>query len=256
MHLEGQGLSGIRVERPISELKSTFVVKAEVVDIFSSIQGEGIFLGARQVFIRFKRCNLTCKFCDEPRNMKGIEYSSSELMREIKFLQSSKGPHHSISLTGGEPLLYSDFLNIFLKDLKRENFKTYLETNGTLPDGLSNIIDLIDIVSMDFKLPSSTGERPFWKEHFEFLKIAAKKKVFVKAIVTTNTVKKDIEKAIALIKTLNKNIPLILQPATPVNRQDRAVNKDILLKFLEIGARNNLNNIRVIPQMHKVLNLK
>lgn len=233
-----------------------FERKADIVDIFSSIQGEGIFLGARQIFIRFKRCNLACDFCDEPRDAKPREYSSSELMSVVKSLESSKGPHHSVSLTGGEPLLYSDFLRIFLKVLKRENFKTYLETNGTLPDELSSIINLVDIIAMDFKLPSATGERAFWKEHFKFLKIAAKRKVFVKAIVTPNTTRHDIKKAVALIKKLRKNIPLILQPATPVKVHDRVVDKDILLEFLEIGARNNLDNIRVIPQIHKILNVK
>lgn len=230
---------------------------ADILEIFSSIQGEGIFLGAKQIFIRFKRCSLSCVYCDENLDRPARKYSPLELMKEVKALEAAKGPHHSVSLTGGEPLLYAEFLRSFLKILKKNrNFRSYLETNGTLPYELAKVIDLIDIVAMDFKLPSSTGERPFWTEHFEFLKIASKKKVFVKAVVTQDTVKDDIEKAISLIKKMKKNIPFILQPATSVKPQDKEVNKNTLLGFLEIGLKNDLSNMRVIPQMHKILNVK
>ena len=232
-------------------------VKAEITEIFSSIQGEGIFLGAKQIFIRFKKCNLNCLFCDEPRNLDVKEYGSLELVKEVKAIEASKGPHHSVSLTGGEPLLYWDFLKAFLKVLKNNrNFKSYLETNGTLPHELENIIDLVDIVAMDFKLPSSTGERAYWHEHADFLKIASKKKVFVKAVVTSATDKEDIEKAIQLIKRSCKDIPFILQPASPVKPDDRHVDHEKLMGFLEIGSRSDVNNMRVIPQIHKILKVK
>ncbi len=231
-------------------------VKAEIKEVFSSIQGEGIFLGARQIFVRFARCNLNCLFCDERRGPEFKEYSPLDLMGEVRFLELSKGPHHSVSLTGGEPLLYSDFLKVFLNLLKKERLKAYLETNGTLPAQLENIIDLVDIVAMDFKLPSSTGEKEFWREHAEFLKIAARKKVFVKAVVTPSTKKRDIEKSVALIKRIKADIPLIIQPATPMRTGDKDVDKNTLLKFLEIGTRRRLDNIRVIPQIHKMLNVR
>ena len=223
---------------------------ADILEIFSSIQGEGIFLGAKQIFVRFKRCNMSCAFCDENLDRKAKRYSSLELMKAVKALENTNGPHHSISLTGGEPLLYAEFLKSFLKIVrKNRNFRSYLETNG-------KVIDLVDIVAMDFKLPSSTGERPFWTEHLEFLKIASRKKVFVKAVVTPDTVKGDVEKAVSLIGRMRKNIPLVLQPATPVKPHDKGVKKDTLLNFIEIGLKNDVHNIRVIPQIHKILSVK
>ncbi|MFA6320485.1 MAG: 7-carboxy-7-deazaguanine synthase QueE [Candidatus Omnitrophota bacterium] len=232
-------------------------VKAEITEIFSSIQGEGIFLGAKQIFVRFKKCNLNCVFCDETRSSEPKEYTSIELSRHIKAMDAEKGPHHSVSFTGGEPLLYWDFLEDLLKTMKKNRgFKSYLETNGTLPGELSNIIDLVDIVAMDFKLPSATGEREYWSEHAEFLKIASKKKVFVKAVVTPETNIEDIEKAIQLIKKSHKNIPFILQPVSPVSPADKSIDRDRLLKFLEVGSRNDFINMRVIPQIHKILKVK
>lgn len=231
-------------------------VKGEITEIFSSIQGEGIFLGARQIFVRFAICNLDCLYCDEKKDLRAREYTTLDLMSEVKFLELSKGPHHSVSFTGGEPLLYADFLKAFLPGLKKKRFTSYLETNGTLPGELEKIIADVDIIAMDFKLPSSTGERPFWKEHGDFLKIASAKKVFVKAVVTERTSGADIERAVRLVRNLKENVPLILQPATPVRQADKEVDKKTLLKFLEIGSKNRLENIRVIPQVHKILNIK
>lgn len=229
---------------------------AEITEIFSSIQGEGIFAGAKQIFVRFKACNLACSFCDEPREVNGEVHTPASLMDEIKLLTEKKGIHHSVSLTGGEPLCYADFLSAFLPLLSRSGRKSYLETNGTLPGELARVIDYIDIVAMDFKLPSSTGERAFWNEHLEFLRIASRKKVFVKAIVTPDTMAEDIRQAISIIKGLNKQIPFILQPATPVKQSDKEVDKKTLLEFMEIGLDNNLEQIRVIPQIHKMMGIK
>jgi 7-carboxy-7-deazaguanine synthase len=231
-------------------------IEAEVVDIFSSVQGEGIFVGARQIFVRFKRCNMNCSFCDEQKNLQPRHYTSIALASEIRQLEEAKGAHHSVSLTGGEPLVYLDFLKVFLPLLRKTGMKSYLETNGTMPDELSGIIGLIDIVAMDFKLPSSTGQRAFWDEHFEFLKIASKKNVFVKAVVTPSTTAEDMKKAVGIINKAGKNIPFILQPVTPVNLGDARIPNETLLQFLELGLDNGLDHIRVIPQVHKMLNLK
>lgn len=233
-----------------------FKITADISDIFSSIQGEGIFLGARQIFIRFGRCNLNCAYCDEPRHRPFTQHSPATLLGQVKFLELSKGPHHSVSITGGEPLLYAEFLKVFLPMIRKEHIKVYLETNGTLPEELTSIIGLVDIVAMDIKLPSSTGERAYWKEHFEFLRIATAKKVFLKAVVTPMTTKEDMEKAVDLVKRIKRDIPLVLQPATPVNKDDEPVSHDRMLKLMEIGFGKKFDNIRVIPQVHKILGVK
>lgn len=230
--------------------------RADITEVFSSIQGEGIFLGAKQIFVRFKDCNINCIFCDELKKLSPRAYSPSQLMDEVRLLGKSKGTHHSVALTGGEPLLYVGFLKEFLKLLKKEHLKSYLETNGILTKELAEIIEMIDIVAMDFKLPSSTGERAYWKEHQEFLNIAMKKKVFVKAVVTPNTTDEDIEKAIRLMRGIDENVPFILQPVTPVKPGDKMVDNKRLLEFLDIASKRHLENIRVIPQIHKILKVK
>jgi organic radical activating enzyme len=230
--------------------------KCEVTDIFSSIQGEGVFIGAKQIFVRFKACNLSCSYCDERGKLAARWLTPLELMSEVRFLELSQGPHHSVSLTGGEPLLCADFLKAFLKLLRRDKMTVYLETNGTLPEKLGAVIDLVDIIAMDIKLPSSTGQRAYWKESLAFLKIAARKKAFVKAVVTAGTRTSDIKRAASLVRRIDRLMPFIIQPASPASYGGKNIDSKVLLKFLEAGSRTRLDNVRVIPQMHKTLGVK
>ena len=103
------------------------MTKTFVKEFFVSIQGEGPYVGYKQLFIRFCRCNLNCKYCDtEFLAATGAkEYCAQELFDAISKLDLAGV--HSISLTGGEPLLETEFLKEFLP-LVRPIAKIYLET--------------------------------------------------------------------------------------------------------------------------------
>lgn len=223
--------------------------KARIIEMFTSIQGEGLYVGERQLFIRFHGCNISCRFCDEKKRKKDefSEYEASELIKEVVI--SGK---RNISLTGGEPLLQADFLREVLPDLKKEGRRIYLETNGILTAGLLKILEYVDIISMDLKLPSSTGLKPYWDEHSIFLKEAAKKEVFVKSVVTPQTILSDISTAASIVKKVDENITFILQPASRNGGLERI---DLLPTFFE-SAREKLPNVRIIPQIHKFLGVK
>jgi len=227
---------------------------ADIQEIFSSIQGEGPFAGIKQIFIRFHDCNLNCGYCDVKRTLPPKKFSVDKLISIVKQLNFERGQHHSASLTGGEPLLYKDFLKAFLPRLKRERIKTYLETNGTLTENLVELISVIDIIAMDLKLPSATGQTNQWREHKRFLSLAANKDCFVKVVVTGDTKKEDIEAAIELVNSVNKEILLVLQPVWPGEKTQR-VNTTLLFDYLFL-AEKKLKNVRVMPQMHKVLGIK
>jgi len=229
---------------------------AAVTEIFSSLQGEGVFVGARQIFVRFKECNMGCDFCDTPDRGAGRGYSPAQLLHEVVAIDRKDGPHHSVSLTGGEPLIYAEFLKEFLPLLKEKGFKVYLETNGTLPEKLKQVIGLVDIVAMDFKLPSSTKRRGYWKEHAKFLRIASAKKVFVKAVVTAGTRSGEMKHAIALLRNVDAGIPFIIQPATPVRRSDGIVAQTRLHDLFELASKSGIRDPRIIPQVHKVLGIR
>ncbi|MFC1624058.1 7-carboxy-7-deazaguanine synthase QueE [Candidatus Omnitrophota bacterium] len=221
--------------------------KARITEIFTSIQGEGLYVGEGHIFVRFYGCNLSCKFCDESRKTFFSEYAPDEI---IEKLAKEKG--EIISLTGGEPLRQTDFLKELLPALKEKDLKIYLETNGILKDRLLEVLDHIDIISMDLKLPSSTGLKAYWQEHSMFLREAVKKEVFVKSIVTKETHLSDIEAAISLVKDIDKNIPFIIQPASLRGIIERI---DGLPIFFD-KAKEGLSNVRIIPQVHKILEVR
>jgi len=224
-------------------------VQAKIAEIFKSIQGEGVYQGVEQVFVRFYGCNLKCKFCDtQLTNYEELE--APELVNKIS--EFGKG-YHSISLTGGEPLLQVDFLKELLPIMKTTGAKVYLETNGILYQELSRVIDFVDITAMDFKLPSSTGMPAFWQEHEKFLRAALKKEVFVKVVVLNSTRGKDIHKSINLIRSFNKDIPLVFQPEFSEMKQEELINK--LQNYKNLAAQY-LKNVLILPQQHKLQGVK
>ena len=108
---------------------------------------------------------------------------------------------------------------------------------------------------MDFNLPSSAVVAPLWRHHGEFLKIALRKKVFIKAVITDKTQLADIIEARNMIAKFDKNMLLVLQPATLVRNRDKAVPVNRISNYRNISA-ERLANVRVIPQMHKIMGIK
>ncbi len=219
------------------------VKKVKIKEIFTSIQGEGPYVGEKQIFVRFCKCNLACKFCDTDFSFENAnEYDEIEL---FNLLLNKKAD--TISFTGGEPLVEVDFLLSFLEKYKDKlNKKIYLETNGTLPCELSKIIDFVDVVSMDIKLKSATDEKNRFDDNEKFLEIANKKEAFIKVVFDNNIADDEIISCIKLAKK-NNNL-IILQPKMPMSEKLNI--EEIFDKFYK-----NYKNIRLIPQVHKFLNL-
>ncbi len=215
---------------------------AKIKEIFQSIQGEGLHVGQKQIFVRFVGCNLNCAFCDTDFISGAVEYTKEELFNKIKIFNAA-----TISLTGGEPLLSVEFIKEFLIEYKDKlNKKIHLETNGTLYKNLAEIIDLIDVVAMDIKIQSAGSEKNRFFENEEFLKIA-KDKAFVKVVFNADIKDDEINSIISIVKKYSA--PLILQPKTPI---------DIKTPFLKIYDKfySKYQNVRLIPQTHTFLNIE
>jgi organic radical activating enzyme len=224
------------------------MVKGDISEIFYSVQGEGPYLGLPQVFVRFFDCNLECEYCDTVLS-ESKSYTPEGLWRKI---DGFRAPFHSISLTGGEPLLQVDFLKEFLAASKRGRAKFYLETNGVLYREMARIAGKVDIIAMDIKLPSSTGLRAYWKEHGRFLQAIERKRYFVKCVITRGTKKEDLNRAVNLVKSFSKKVPFILQP------DNRQLDKRLIDKAIEFqqSASKRLTDVRVIPQVHRLLGVR
>jgi 7-carboxy-7-deazaguanine synthase len=252
---------------------------ANLHSVFCSIQGEGVFLGAPQIFLRFAGCNLNCYYCDTPDaltakplalieqtpfsgifNKTANPLTPDYLLKQIFKLQGLYPAFHSLSLTGGEPLLHADFLKEFLPRIKRKGLLVFLETNGTLPDELNKIIRWVDIVSMDIKTPSTTVRTIDWSATAQFLKSAhassagrrrgdSRKTLYVKVLVGTEVNLVELKRIRSLVGSVSSDIPVVLQSIW--SRRGGT-----FLQPLLIAARLfrvNLSDVRIIPQMHKLM---
>jgi len=223
---------------------------AKITEVFFSLQGEGPYVGTGHVFVRFAGCNIKCRYCDTPKQ-RYKEYDVKALILEVKdLLRKHKAGY--LSLTGGEPLLQAEFIFDFLKKAHFKKTFVYLETNGILYDNFRKVKGLTDVISLDIKLPSATKTKAFWSQHREFLKLCKGKKIFAKAVITVSTVREDIRKLVELLKEADKTIPLIIQPDSKGGPQ-KLVNK--AMRFQEY-ALEYLTDVRVIPQVHKFLNIR
>lgn len=240
-----------------------------ISEIFSSIQGEGFLAGRRQIFIRLSDCNLDCTYCDTDHSRGEtcrVESApgSAEFIHPLQplFLDdvlkivtewctAVPGAHHSISLTGGEPLLYADSLAGWLPELRRL-LPVHLETNGTMHLALEQVIGHVDYVSMDMKLPSTSGcTEHLWDLHREFLRAAHGRNASVKVVISNDTLCDEIEQVCSIIEAIDRMTPLFLQPLS-----GGGMGVDIcvahILKLQETASAR-LPDVRVIPQMHRML---
>lgn len=246
--------------------------RATIHEIFASLQGEGPWLGERHIFVRFRGCDIRCRYCDTPAALdardsheKPCRIQKTDVLNEYEKIPNPisaadlteyckrfiiRGPSRpTLSLTGGEPLHQCPFLAEWLPTA-RSDFRIYLETNGIHAEAMRDLRDLIDIVSMDFKLPSATGLRPFWEEHKQFLAAARGKTIFVKAVVTRDTTRDDIVTSAFILSEFEASIPLVLQPAG-----GRLAPDPTLLMEFQSTALSLIEDVRVIPQAHKILNV-
>ncbi len=239
---------------------------AKLVEIFSSIQGEGMRVGEQMTFVRFQGCDLKCHWCDTPENFSPhaqfrieTERFSGQWEFESNPVSSERLTHwiehfsdSMISLTGGEPLQQVDFLEHWLPTVSPQH-SFLLETNGILPAALQRVLPWIHTVSMDIKLPSSAKTGTFWKEHEAFLKIAIEApECYVKIVVTEKTAEQDLAQAFDCIRSVDDQLPVILQPVSQTRAFRESLSVQQLFRFV-VQAHRALKKVRVIPQTHKLL---
>jgi 7-carboxy-7-deazaguanine synthase len=254
---------------PFSMPPSTSLSGAPVQEIFSSIQGEGIFVGKRQIFVRFAHCHLSCAYCDTPMQsvnhncwietpigtgqFKQLEnpVTPDALVTEIRKLIQHL-PHHSVSFTGGEPLLYSRFLAGVLPQIQC-HLPTYLETSGTQPELLKPLLPWLNVVAMDIKLPSATKEPFRLEEHALFYRLIAQKPditCFIKLVFNEETTLDELLWVSEIVT--ERQTPIILQPETDLETGRLKFSSQQLVT-IERFLGQYFEDVRVIPQTHKLL---
>ena len=229
-------------------------VKTDIIEIFSSIQGEGIYMGERHLFIRFSNCNLNCVYCDEV-NKKTQYLNLDDLVERVLLLEAEEGPHSFISLTGGEPLCHDDFVEVLCEELKRRGMRILLETNGTLSTELARIIKYVDSVAMDIKLSSVWEVNDCYERHRKFLEVMSQHDGYIKITISHDVIEEEFMMYVDLIARYNDAIPVILQPLvhTAHPMDDTLTN---VMTSLQQMSRHTLKHVRILPRIQTLLNVK
>ena len=232
-------------------------MKTPVIEIFSSFQGEGLLIGERQIFVRFAGCNLNCNYCDtndSKSESSGKLMTPNEVSEEIRKIITPDCK--TISFTGGEPSLYPEFINEVSKNF---NLSIMLETNGTLPDNI-DLIDDLDIVSLDIKLPEHFNEEFDESIFINEIKslnllIAKSINVYCKVVILPSTKIKSFKEVVEKLSqniSNKSNLKIIIQPSSPLEDW-RDINFR-LFSFSEIVGQ--YFDVSTIPQIHKILDIE
>jgi organic radical activating enzyme len=251
---------------------------ANLVEIFSSIQGEGPDLGVATLFVRFAGCDLRCRWCDSVHTWQPAAECRIETARGSGQWRTLPNPlsveaivagaesldaeaHRFVSLTGGEPLLQPAAVHAVARALRRLGPAIHLETHGLAGTALDGIVESIDVVAMDWKLASDVrrADDPprgavadFHDAHEAFLEIAKRApRVVVKLVITSRSRDEEIDEAVARVARVHASATLVLQPVTPSGAVTERPTAKRMLALSERASRR-LADVRVIPQTHPI----
>jgi len=235
----------------------------EVIDVFDSIQGEGILIGTPMSFVRLSGCNLRCKWCDTPEAFKpGVKLTEEEI--------AGKCNYHWVCITGGEPML-QDLSK--LVDLLHENgHEVAIETNGTVP-----IIEVRKQGEFEWPIIDRRWDIDFWtispklsnsgmKDRLKLEKLAElynyawQYDLQLKFVI--QDIERDITEVLDFLKQLERYIhrpiscPIVLQPER-VRIDSFWTYFETLRKMFEYATEILPEyDVRILPQLHKLIGVK
>lgn len=137
------------------------MVNVRIAEVFSSVQGEGLYAGTESVFVRTTGCNLRCWFCDTPytswRPEGGQQPWTAVLETVLGF------GCRDVVLTGGEPLLQPEIVPLS-QALRAQGRRVTVETAGTVYRPV-----VADLMSLSPKLSNSlpSVDHPVWRRRHQ-----------------------------------------------------------------------------------------
>lgn len=256
-------------------------VRAPVLEVFASLQGEGRFAGEPQVFVRLWGCPLRCRWCDtpgswtlpaEPRARVAVPgavrrepgwAAPREVARWIEAVEPGRA--RTLSVTGGEPLLWPGFV----RELRAHagGRRIHLETAGAHPAALAEVLEAVDHVSLDLKLPADLdppvpraggepvphGEVAWSAVRRQALELVRGRDACGKLILAGGRAPREFVPLLDDVCALAPELPLYLQPVTPVNGVQAPTHAE-LFELVELVLARGLT-LRVIPQLHRLLRI-
>ena len=217
--------------------------------IYRATEGEGVFLGRPQIFVRYQGCHVGCLNCDSKDTWEFDKQTATtleEIIRKV-FIEGHDGMIKNVSITGGDPLHPTHVPQVLslCQKLKSEGYYVNIEAAGTRV--VEDIFNIVDYISFDFKTPSTGVRTPIanirkminlFPHKFQLKAVIADERDFLATL--------DVFKELAVTEK-KLDFPWVLTPcynteeAFPMNR------------FTDVLRWNEENGgfFRVIGQQHK-----
>lgn len=219
----------------------------KIVEIFNSIEGEGYRQGALATFVRFGGCNLTCPYCDTKYSWKGHESEWKEMSVNEILDEVSQYKCRNITLTGGEPLIQSDAINL-IDVLTSRGYLVNIETNGS--------VDILRIFyslgrpeyawfTIDYKGPSSGQEDRMCATNFEWVPNTTYRRYHVMYKFVVGTIE-DLDKAREITKQMDKTTQIFISPIWG------QIEPKEIVKYMQKYSKETVN-WKLQLQMHKII---
>lgn len=266
-------------------------ISAPVLEVFASFQGEGLYVGQPQVFLRLAGCPMRCTWCDTPHSWEIREGGRARIRRAgeepervdpwaspfkvaVQIASVEPGEPRPVSITGGEPLIWPEFIRTLQPMLGGR--PVHLETAGGHPEALARVLDRVAHVSLDLKPPFDMDEtveidtrgvleaRPTTERaprNADEWRIARRRSLdlvkdvgaCVKIVVRGRTSPRAYDELFEDVARRAPALPVFLTPVTPV-REVEAPSADHLVEVAE-HARDLELDVRVLPQVHRAMGI-
>ncbi|MBM7586913.1 7-carboxy-7-deazaguanine synthase [Bacillus pakistanensis] len=232
--------------------------KLPVLEIFGpTIQGEGMVVGQKTMFVRTAGCDYSCSWCDSAFTWDGSAkeeikmMTAKEIWEELKSIGGDRFKH--VTISGGNPALLSH-LNELLDIFQMNEVASALETQGSRwQDWFLEIDDL----TISPKPPSSGMVTNFHvlDDIISKLSQSSQGKYSLKVVVFDD---EDLEYA-SKVHHRYPNVPFYIQTGNPIvsENNDEVLIQTLLQRFEaltdQVMSRKDLLNVRVLPQLHTLI---
>ncbi|MAE77034.1 MAG: hypothetical protein CMJ85_09220 [Planctomycetes bacterium] len=241
---------------------------APLIEVFPSFQGEGPRAGEAMLFVRVAGCPLRCNYCDtsysyhagesfrlhdwhgDVTSELGNPVAAAELLEQVPAeLVSGVG---WLALTGGEPLLYGEFVRALFERARARGLSTLLESAALDAEALRTVLPMTDHAALDFKLPSALSGEDHRDAHVACIEaaVASDTETAVKIVLTAAVEDHEWREALRLLSGFRDVMTLVVQPVTPALRERRSAPPAAIVARAREAIAASFR-VLVLPQTHK-----